>query len=67
MIRRRSLICFDTLLEVGIDVRLEENEIPGHIVIHLDVGGDAAVQQAGYLDQVEISEEVDQVEISDVK
>ena len=58
MIRRRSLICFDTLLEVGIDVRLEENEIPGHVVIHLDVGGDAAVQQAGYLDQVEISEEV---------
>ena len=30
----------------------------GHFVTDFDVGGDAAVQQAGYLDQVEIDEEV---------
>ena len=57
MIRYPQAI-LDTLLEVGIDVRFEEDEIPGHVVIHLDVGGDAAVQQAGYLDQVEVGEEV---------
>ena len=48
----------DTLLEVGIDVRFEEDEIPGHSVIHLDVGGDTAVEQPGNLDHVEVCEEV---------
>ena len=48
----------DALLEVGIDVRFEEDEIPGHSVIHLDVGGDTAVEQPGNLDHVEVCEEV---------
>ena len=47
-----------TLLEVGIDVRFEEDEIPGHSVIHLDVGGDTAVEQPGNPDHVEVCEEV---------
>ena len=56
----------DTLLEVGIDVRFKEDEIPGHTVIHLDVGGDTAVEQPGNLDHVEVGEEVNVLDPRDL-
>ena len=56
----------DTLLEVGIDVCFEEDEIPGHSVIHLDVGGDTAVEQPGNLDHVEVGEEVNVLDPRDL-
>ena len=50
------------LLEIGVDVAVQEHEIPRDVVVDLDVRGDAAVLQARDFDDVEVCEEGDVVD-----